>query len=227
LEEVCLNLGIPYKIYGGTRFYDRKEIKDLLAFLRLILNPKDTVSIERLGKLGKRRGAAIMALIAKIKPEGKPQEVPQLLLKETPYLELFDEHDAEDTARIENIQELVNVAYSYETLREFLDSVALIESGYELENLDGDKLNLMTMHAAKGLEFGAVFIVGAEEGIIPHSRSINSLSELEEERRLFYVGITRAKRELYITFANKRTLYGRTQYNMPSQFLNREESEEF
>ena len=218
-EEVCLNRGLPYKIFGGVRFYERKEIKDVLACLRYFNNPKDKVSLKRIEKLGKRRSAKILTVIAKLKPEAKPQELIQTLLKDSPYLELYSDTDPEDVARMENIQELVNVSYNYTTLSQFLDTVALIESGYEFGSQTGDKINLMTMHAAKGLEFPVVFMVGVEEGILPHARSANSEEELEEERRLFYVAVTRAKDKLFLTFTEKRLVYGRLQYNMPSQFL--------
>jgi len=221
-EEICLNQGVPYKIFGGVRFYERKEIKDILAFLRYLHNSEDKVSLKRIEKLGKKRSQQILKALTKLDPASQPQTLIQDLLKNTPYLELFSETDPEDMGRLENIQELVNVSYNYPTLTQFLDTVSLIETGYEMGNQTGDKISLMTLHAAKGLEFGVVFIVGLEEGILPHSRSANSLEELEEERRLFYVGITRAKERLYLLYTNRRLVYGRLQFNMPSQFLGQE-----
>lgn len=218
-EEICLSNGLPYKIYGGIRFYERKEIKDVLAFVKYLINPKDKVALKRIEKLGKQRGKNIIAEILKQNRENKPQAVLQNLLQNSPYLEIYSETDPEDNTRLENVKELVNVAYNFKTLPEFLDTVALIEAGYNFENSDIDKLSLMTLHAVKGLEYAVVFIVGVEEGILPHSRSTNSLEELEEERRLFYVGSTRAKQLLYITYAQERRVYGQRQYNLPSQFL--------
>ncbi len=218
-EEVCLSAGLPYKIYGGVRFYERREIKDILAFLRYLHNPKDKVALKRIMKLGQKRGKLILKTIAKQKAEDKPEQIIQAILKESPYMHLYSSSDPEDASRIENIQELVNVSYNYDTLGQLLDTVALIEAGYEFKDGQGEKIHLMTLHAAKGLEFGVVFIVGVEEGILPHSRSIESVAELEEERRLFYVGITRAKDLLFLTYASRRYLYGRAQYNLPSQFL--------
>jgi len=226
-EEICLNQGIPYKIFGGVRFYERKEIKDILSFLRFLHNPDDKVSLKRIEKLGKKRSQLIIQTLVKLDPKSSPQSLIQDLLKNTPYLELYSETDPEDMARLENIQELVNVSYNYENLTQFLDTVALIETGYEMGNQSGDKISLMTLHAAKGLEFGVVFIVGLEEGILPHSRSANSLEELEEERRLFYVGITRAKERLYLLYTNRRQVYGRLQFNLPSQFLGEQSSLEY
>ena len=226
-EEICLNQGVPYKIFGGVRFYDRKEIKDLLAFLRYLHNKDDKVSLKRIEKLGKRRSQHILKTLTKLDPNSPPQTLIQDLLKNTPYLELFSETDPEDLGRLENIQELVNVSYNYPTLTQFLDTVSLIETGYEMGNQTGDKISLMTLHAVKGLEFAVVFIVGLEEGILPHSRSANSLEELEEERRLFYVGITRAKERLYLLYTNRRLVYGRLQFNLPSQFLGEQSSLEY
>lgn len=229
-EEVCLHLGIPYKIFGGTRFYERKEVKDVLAFVRYLKNDSDATALKRIYSLGKRRAEKVLFAISKLKKDEKPGEILQTLLNNTPYLDLYDEHDPEDSPRLENIKELVSVAYSFTTLNDFLDSVALIESGYELPVEDVDRLNMMTLHAAKGLEFDAVFLPGLEEGLLPHSRSTESREELEEERRLLYVGVTRARKFLYITYAARRAVYGRYQYTMPSQFLTESglvESKEF
>jgi len=170
-------------------------------------------------KLGKKRGQLILQTIAKQSAQNKPEQIIQAILKDSPYLHLYSQNDPEDATRMENIQELINVSYNYDTLEKLLDTVALIEAGYEFKDGQDEKIHLMTLHAAKGLEFGVVFIVGVEEGILPHSRSIESITELEEERRLFYVGITRAKEKLFLTYTNRRYLYGRAQYNLPSQFL--------
>jgi DNA helicase II / ATP-dependent DNA helicase PcrA len=218
-EEACLKNSLPYRIYGGVRFYERKEIKDVLSFLRYLNNKEDKIALKRIAKLGKKRSQEIIKTITQQNPDRKPEEIIQEILKNSPYLNLYSEADPEDNARLENIQELVNVSYSHNNLTEFLDSVALIEAGYEFESAQKEKIHLMTLHSVKGLEFAVVFIVGVEEGILPHSRSANSLEELEEERRLFYVGITRAKQKLVITYTKRRYLYGRAQYNLPSQFL--------
>lgn len=219
VEEALLSIGLPYRIYGGTRFYERKEIKDIISFLRLVYNPKDEVSLQRIKKLGKHRSNKILEVLVKQKLDAEPGKIIQNILDKSPYLKLYNQEDPEDSARLENIKELINVAYNFKSLPEFLDTVALIEAGYELKNDSIDKLNLLTLHAAKGLEFKIVFIIGVEEGILPHNRSSSNLAELEEERRLFYVGITRAKEKLFITYTEKRRVYGRLQYNLPSQFL--------
>lgn len=220
LEEALLNLGLPYRVYGGVRFYERKEIKDILAFARFILNPKDKLSYERIMKLGKKRGEIIIHALNNYQlKEQQPSVLIQSLLDKLPYLELYDKNDPEDSPRFENVTELITVASNFKTLSEFLDSVTLVETGYRFQSDITDKTNLMTLHAAKGLEFDTVFITGLEEGILPHSRSINSTESLEEERRLLYVGITRAKRKLYLTHAKRRQTYGRFQYSVPSTFL--------
>lgn len=218
-EEICLNNGLPYQIYGGVRFYERKEIKDLLSFLRYLHNPLDKVSLKRIQKLGKKRSEKILYSLSKQAKTLAPHQILENLLKDSPYLELYSPEDPEEANRLDNIKELISVSYNYGSLTEFLDTVALIEAGYEFKNQQNDKIQLMTLHSAKGLEFGVVFIVGVEEGILPHNRSSDSVTELEEERRLFYVGITRAKDKLFITYANKRFIYGRIQFNLPSQFL--------
>jgi DNA helicase-2/ATP-dependent DNA helicase PcrA len=219
LEEICLNNGLAYQIYGGMRFYERREIKDLLSFLRYLNNPQDKISLKRITKLGKKRGRQILAILAKQRKDQPPHQILENILKNSLYLELFSADDPEEASRLDNIKELVNVSYNYGSLTEFLDTVSLIEAGYEFRDNQTEKIHLMTLHSAKGLEFGVVFIVGGEEGILPHSRSVKSLAELEEERRLFYVGITRAKDKLFLTYAAKRFVYGRIIYNSPSQFL--------
>ena len=181
LEEVLIKWGIPYRLIGGTRFYERAEIKDCLAYLRLIAKPKDRVAEERIKKLGKRRWEKFQTA------EFKNQTTLELLdevLQVTGYLDLYDEDDDEDLMRLENIKELRSVAEEYPNLGEFLETVALVEHRRDTANGEEDKVTLMTLHAAKGLEFPVVFIVGMEEGLFPHSRSLMDKEELEEERRL-------------------------------------------
>ena len=225
LEEMCLRNGVPYRIYGGVRFYERKEVKDVLSFLRYIINPQDELASTRIEKLGKKRSRDILTKleqIRKVRMAGEKEntgELIQHILDTVPYLELYDSKIEEDMNRLDNIRELVSVGYNFQNLVGFLDTVTLIESGYEFQDSASKKLNLMTIHAAKGLEFGTVFVVGLEDGLLPHSRSIESTEQLEEERRLLYVAITRAKDQLFLTWAKRRMIYGRTQYSLPSQFL--------
>src|SRR3990167_5802906 len=204
IEEVFLHQGISYVLIGGTRFYERREIKDVLAYLRLIANPKDTVSYKRIEKLGKGRLSKFIEFSQDFK-EKKVETIPTLeildkVLSKTAYLSLYDERDEEDRARLENIKELRSVAIEFPDLIEFLENVALVEQEYMPDHpKNGEKkdaVNLMTLHAAKGLEFPIVFMVGMEEGLFPHSRSLMDRNELEEERRLCYVGMTRAKEKL-------------------------------
>lgn len=218
LEETFLHAGIPYVLVGGTRFYERKEIKDVLAYLRLIHNPKDTVSYKRIEKLGKAR----LQNFLNLKPENLEQkptlEILDKVLETTGYLELFDHEDQEDLARLENIKELRSVAQEFPLLSEFLENVALVEKESQKTAASG-AVTLMTLHAAKGLEFPIVFMVGMEEGLFPHSRSLMDNSEMEEERRLCYVGITRAKEKLYLTYARRRLFFGTHSSNMISRFI--------
>ena len=222
---MCLRNGVPYRIYGGVRFYERKEVKDVLSFLRYIINPQDELASTRIEKLGKKRSRDILTKleqIRKVRMAGEKEntgELIQHILDTVPYLELYDSKIEEDMNRLDNIRELVSVGYNFQNLVGFLDTVTLIESGYEFQDSASKKLNLMTIHAAKGLEFGTVFVVGLEDGLLPHSRSIESTEQLEEERRLLYVAITRAKDQLFLTWAKRRMIYGRTQYSLPSQFL--------
>ena len=262
LEEAFLHLGIPYTLVGGTRFYERKEVKDILSYLRLIANSKDSVSYKRIEKLGKGRLQKFSEFIAKysnnsviasegmyrpVLPEAK-QSVTEIgeqiasspnaprndrsstlelldeVLQETGYLELFDEENEEDAARLENIKELRSVAQEFPVLSEFLENVALVEKSTVAKAMaDEGKLKgtvtLMTLHAAKGLEFPVVFMVGMEEGLFPHSRSLMDNSEMEEERRLAYVGITRAKERLFLSYARKRMIYGVRGEGLVSRFV--------
>lgn len=225
IEEVFLHFGIPYVLVGGTRFYERKEIKDILSYLRLINNPSDTVSLERIQKLGKKRFALFKELYSNLKSADKTyltDELITLILEKTQYLDLYDETVEEDYSRLENIKELRSVATRFININEFLEQVALVESEYFMSEKDGGVkkgVKLTTLHQAKGLEYDCVFITGLEEGILPHSRSVDDNFSLEEERRLFYVGITRAKTQLFITRANKRMIFGRRNESAPSRFL--------
>jgi len=225
LEEVLLRYGMPYILVGGTRFYERKEIKDILGYLKLLINPNESVSLERIKKLGKGRFDKFKKLYDELKDQTETLETAEImerLFESVGYLRLFDAEDPEDYGRLENIKELKSVAISFPKLNEFLEQVALVESEYsqnEKETKDNRRLVLMTLHQAKGLEFDHVFIVGVEEGLLPHSRSIDDQFQLEEERRLFYVGITRAKKALYITNTRKRFIFGSQGYSTPSRFI--------
>ena len=225
LEEVFLHFGIPYILIGGVRFYERKEIKDILAFLRLLLYPNDQLALERVKKLGKKRFSAFKNFSEKINSNLEnysTSEIIEGILKETDYLSLYQSESEEDFSRLENINELKTVASNFPNLIDFLDQVALVEAEYfegEKKEDGKNKVRLMTLHQAKGLEFDYVFIVGVEEGLLPHSRSFDDFESLEEERRLFYVGITRAKKKLYISFAKKRFIFGRRFYALKSRFL--------
>jgi len=261
VEEELVHQGIPYKVVGGTRFYDRREVRDLLAYLRLIVNPDDEMSFRRIVNVPKRgigqtsllrlsaaaasggmpigrileraeeagvsgkalKGAHdLSSLLSDLRvaaAEVPPGDLVELVAKRSGYLdELAAEGTHEAEGRIENIAELAGVAREYEQLSELLETVALVSDSDELD-ADASRVSLMTLHTAKGLEFPAVFLVGLEEGIFPHSRTLGEPLELEEERRLCYVGITRARRFLYLTHAWSRSLWGRTMPGMPSRFL--------
>lgn len=267
VEETFLRLGIPYKIVGGIRFYERKEVKDMLAYLRVIQNPSDTVSLLRIintppRKIGSRtleilqsyalqhnvtlfgameqaenitelRGEKTDALLGfaklirelqKANREFSASGVIKHVLDYTGYRRFLDDGTDEGQSRLENIYELISVASKYDSLEPqlslsiFLEEVSLIS---DLDNVDtqDNAVTLMTIHSAKGLEFPVVFLIGMEEGILPHSRSVMDLDALEEERRLMYVAVTRAKDKLYILRARHRLLYGAVQTNAASQFL--------
>jgi DNA helicase-2/ATP-dependent DNA helicase PcrA len=261
LEEELVRAGVPYKVIGGTRFYERREIKDLLAYLRLLANPADEVSARRVVNVPKRGigPGTVARLAAWAQLQGLPfgaaidraeeagvtgkalkgaQELSALLVElrslmgtvsagdlvkavadRTGYLaELVAERSHEADGRIENIAELVTVAAEYEDLGEMLETVALVADSDELE-ADASRVSLMTLHTAKGLEFPAVFIVGLEEEVFPHFRALGEPLEMEEERRLCYVGITRARRHLSLSHAWMRMLWGRTDMRLPSRFL--------
>ena len=224
IEEAFLHIGIPYTLIGGIRFYERREIKDVLSYLRLFVNPHDTVATERVKKLGKRRWQQFKALYDEIHQNASTLTTVELMDKvflQTGYLDTYNADIPEDYTRLENIKELKSVAINFFSLPEFLEQVALVESEYfegEKKNKE-DSVRLMTLHACKGLEFEDVFIVGVEEGILPHSRSSEDIYQLEEERRLFYVGITRAKKRLYITNARRRFIFGRRYESARARFL--------
>ncbi len=268
LEEALIAAGIPYRIYGGLKFYDRKEIKDAIAYLKLIYNPDDSQSLRRIVNVPKRAigettlkhlqeyadendlslfgaikdvdnisaiksGTAtklkdFATLIEKFKEAEKRYSLPEflgLILERSGSLnELHASNTDEDEIRIENLQELVNVANEFEpdeennVLGEFLAQVSLVS---DIDGMDeiANNVTLMTLHASKGLEFPIVFIAGCDEGIFPSARCSNTLSELEEERRLMYVGVTRAETKLYLTTAKRRQMWGEYKYYTPSRFI--------
>lgn len=253
VEEILLHHGIPYTLVGGTRFYERKEIKDVLSYLRVVINPKDSVSWKRIEKLGKTRLLKFQAFLENLKQEAardeertRQHEEDRILgndgpstftistidlldniMRATGYLDMYDEEDEEDRQRLENIKELRSVALSFSNVVNFLENVALVESEYTPsagmpDSKNPEKQNavtLMTLHAAKGLEFPVVFMIGMEEGLFPHSRSLMDKHELEEERRLCYVGMTRAKKKLFLTHTRKRLFFGQRSTNTISRFI--------
>lgn len=223
IEETFIRGGVPYVLIGGTKFYERKEIKDVLAYLRVVQNPEDRVSRQRAEKIGKRRLEALLTMreqteIAKMTAE----EILEKILATTKYLDKYDEEIEEDLSRIENVKELQAVAAEFAELPAFLENVALVQAEYfagEKGKKNENAVTLMTLHAAKGLEFPVVFLVGMEEGLFPHSRSMMDQEEMEEERRLAYVGITRAKEQLYLTYARTRTVWGASSNQARSRFI--------
>ena len=261
LEEQLMRVGIPYRVLGGTRFYDRKEVKDAVAYLRAVVNPVDEVSIKRVlnepkrgvgatsvGRLDawatahglpfldalRRAGEAgvsgkaargieeFLQLLDGVTPTmaSGPGPLLQALLERSGYLDALEaERTIESEGRLENLAELVGAAGEVESVDEFLESISLVSDVDDLDEADQSSVVLMTLHAAKGLEFPVVFIIGLEDGVFPHLRSLTEPDQLEEERRLAYVGITRARQRLYLTHAWSRTLFGGTQYNPPSRFL--------
>ncbi len=226
LEEVFIHQAIPYVLIGGTRFYERKEIKDILAYLKIISNSKDSISLKRIEKLGKTRHKKFINFQENTNMQGKQTiEILDSVVAAVDYLSFYDNKDEEDRQRLENIKELRSVALEFPIIIEFLENVSLVEQEYMPDNPNKndqekkDAVVLMTLHAAKGLEFPIVFMVGMEEGIFPHSRSLMEKNELEEERRLCYVGITRAKQKLFLTHARKRLFFGQRTNNMVSRFI--------
>lgn len=226
LEEALLHAGIPYTLVGGIRFYDRKEVKDVISYLRFLINQKDKVSEKRIIKLGKRRFEKFLEWRKKL-TNIEDQTTLDLLdstLKEVDYLSLFEKETEENLTKLENIKELRSVATEFPNINDFLENVALVEAekdskGKIKKSQNNNAITLMTLHAAKGLEFPIVFIVGMEEGLFPHSRSLFEAGQLEEERRLAYVGITRAKNILYLSYASKRLYFGENVSNPPSRFI--------
>ncbi|MBP9817130.1 UvrD-helicase domain-containing protein [Candidatus Shapirobacteria bacterium] len=226
LEEAFLKNSIPYVLIGGLRFYDRAEIKDIIAMLRLSHNQADKVSSGRVDKaLGKRRRVLFEDHLKNLDlPNLTSIQILESLVVNSGYLDKFDPREEDDQRKIENIKELKSVAATFPVLNDFLENIALVQQEYSLqeknkkkENRDG--VRLMTLHGSKGLEFEAVFLVGFEEGILPHSRSMIDDTDIEEERRLAYVGVTRAKDFLHITYATNRLFFGKSSLNEPSRFL--------
>lgn len=265
LEEQFLKMGMRYRIFGGVRFYERKEVKDIVSYLRFIENPKDWVSLERIINIPARGIGAVsltklkdlfhelelaeilrkvkeekilsaktstkfeefMKLIIKLREERETTQVTKFIdkvMKKSGYYDSLDDKTIQGEERQENLKELLSVSEEYAkdneklTLGDFLEEVALIS---DLDNYSEDEksVTLMTLHSAKGLEFPVVFIAGCEEGIFPHSRSQLDFEEMEEERRLAYVGVTRAEDRVYLISARKRLLYGNYQSNPPSRFI--------
>ncbi len=229
IEEVLLHLGVPYILIGGIRFYERREIKDILAYLKLLVNQKDAVSMRRIEKLGKARLKKFQDLEEELEDTQKLDnfttiEILDKVVSVSDYLSLYDKKDEEDRQRLENIKELRSVAIEFPNLTAFLENVSLVEQEYLPDHPKNNTekvnaVNLMTLHAAKGLEFPIVFMVGMEEGLFPHSRSLMDKNELEEERRLCYVGMTRAKQKLFLTFARRRLFFGKHSSNVVSRFI--------
>ena len=270
LEEQFLRAGVPYRVVGGTRFYDRKEVKDAMAYLKAVVNTTDEVSVKRVLNVPKRgvgdqtvgrldayarshgltfvealrrwddagasarsaRGIeAFLGILDDLGAELStgPAALLESILDRSGYLaELQADASIENESRAENLAELVGMAKEFETVDEFLEQVSLVADTDQLPDPDDPSetgVVMMTLHAAKGLEFPVVFMAGMEEGVFPHLRALTEPAELEEERRLCYVGITRARERLYLTHAWCRTLFGGTQYNPPSRFLDEVPSE--
>lgn len=239
IEEVFIRSGTPYILVGGVKFYERREIKDVLAYLRLLLNPKDTVSQERVEKIGSGRFKAFRELLdPPDTPTLPPIKILDAVLEKTGYLDYLNDGTEEGLSRIDNVKELRSVATSFSSLSEFLEHVSLIDLNDSLKSGNSpilrssdpakrDAVTLMTLHAAKGLEFPVVFITGVEEGLLPHSRAMDTREELEEERRLTYVGLTRAEEELHLTYAHERLFFGSRSQSIPSRFLSEIGDEHF
>lgn len=228
LEETFLHNAIPYILVGGTRFYERREIKDVVSYLSYLANQKDKVAYKRIEKLGKRKLVTFLNYVEDFNRSKNISEITTIdlldnLLKETQYLKMYDEHDPEDRNRLENIKELRSVAIEFPEVIQFLENIALVEQEYVPDSIDKnakkDAATFMTLHAAKGLEFEIVFIIGMEEGLFPHAQSIMESEAIEEERRLAYVGITRARKKLYLTFAKRRLFFGQSVTNTISRFI--------
>ncbi len=229
LEEACLYANMPYHVIGAVKFYQRKEIKDILAYLRLVQNQNDEVSLKRIvGIMGKKSFENFKAPFKDLKKQAEtllPAKLIKIVIKKADYYDYLakkfpgigSDGELESESRIKNIKELIGLANKHDNLNDFLTEVALMQEERNADN--AKKLNLMTLHSAKGLEFDAVFISGVEENLMPHSRSAYSLEELEEERRLCYVGMTRAKKYLWLLFTKQRTLWGERKETVPSRFI--------
>lgn len=236
LEEIFLQHRIPYRLIGALRFYERREVKDILAYLKLIANEKDKVSLKRIMNVPTRGIGAksvkemnlenpkikkFFEMLEFFRVEAKKlktAELIDLIINETGYKNYILDGTEEGESRWENIEELKSVATKSETLEQFLESVALASDIDKLDR-EAEAVTFMTLHNAKGLEYPIVFMVGLEEGLFPHANSLVDPMELEEERRLCYVGMTRARERLYLTYAQSRLLFGGLQYNQPSRFL--------
>jgi DNA helicase-2/ATP-dependent DNA helicase PcrA len=226
LEEAFLKYSLPYVLVGGIRFYERAEVKDIVSMMRFAANRSDQISQDRLDKVfGKRRKVVFLEHLEKMDISSLTSlQILESLVVNSGYLDRYDPKDEDDQKKIENIKELKSVASTFPKINDFLENITLVQQEYSLqeknkkkENRDG--IRLMTLHGAKGLEFEVVFLVGFEEGILPHSRALVDESEVEEERRLCYVGITRAKDYLYISYATRRLYFGKSSLNEPSRFL--------
>lgn len=221
-EEQFIRLGVPYRLIGGVRFYERKEIKDVISFARLAINSGDSVSHQRIAKLGKRRLASYLQWVKEQVDIGSQPAAQALqdILKASDYMNTFDERLPEDQARIDNVLELLALAQHESTLTALLERIALIQDTDQVDQQNQKNgVLLMSLHSAKGLEFERVYLVGMEEGLLPHSRSLYDTFQMEEERRLCYVGITRAKKYLTLSYAKNRYMYGKGMTAIPSRFL--------
>lgn len=234
IEEVFLAEGVPYRLIGALRFYERKEIKDLLAYLRFLLNPQDIHSLARainipprgigpktIEKKGEKyeQFLAEMETLRALVTNQQPVVALEQILKTIKYRDYVNDGTLEGESRWENVEELKNLAMEFEKVEEFLEHVALVS---DVDNFDSgaDAVTVMTLHASKGLEFTTVFLTGCEEGLFPHLRALDDESQMDEERRLCYVGMTRARKRLYMTHARQRMIHGGLTYTLPSRFLN-------
>lgn len=263
IEETFIHYGIPYRIVGGQRFYDRKEIKDLMAYLRVIFQPEDRISFSRAVNIPSRgigektldtffrwqrdNGMTLLqaltevatcdqitskavkgltefgemiAMVRNILEDASPGEIIETVIRRIDYYGYLQDGTAQAESRVENVKELLSVAQNYEDqgMDVFLEEVSLV-SDVDQADFEGNAVTLMTLHASKGLEFPAVFMIGMEETVFPSSRSLYDPFQMEEERRLCYVGMTRAREELYMIYASGRMLFGSVQHNPPSRFL--------
>lgn len=244
MEEQFLKHAIPYQLVGGVQFYQRKEIKDVLAYLRLVINTDDSVSLKRIDKIGKTRAkqyfelrdqlytrhpAGFVHSLVSGSPDSKTPETPNTIdildaiIGKTGYNDYLDDGSEQGKIRIENVKELRSVAEQFPDIVQFLENVSLIQDRQmpdsNMQNGKAEVVTLMTLHASKGLEYPVVFLVGMEEGLFPHSRSMLDPNQMEEERRLAYVGITRAKDQLFLTYTRSRLFFGSRSNNLPSRFI--------